>query len=396
MRFVKGFFKVVGILLALLVVVGLGFYLSDPPYWKRVFTAPMSEVWRVDWYEPQEKVPGELRDDLPSAPADTITAAAIAEAQQYADETHSVALLIWHRGALRHEQYGQGFDATTLTNPQSAHKSVVGLVVGAAIADGYIKSLDQPAADFLPEWTDEARKRIRIRDLLTMSSGLEVISGLNPAGKAMKLNLGDDLASIVLNVPSVLPPGEKFEYSNVNSQLLGIILARATGKRYAQYLSDRLWSELGAGDAWVWLDHEGGLPRTFCCLFTTARAWLRVGLLIKDHGRIGDRQVIPEDWIQASTTPSAANANYGFQLWMGSPPPGGRRYNSKTSFVAKHSEPFLAEDIVFLDGFGGQRVYVVPSQDLVIVRTGKSDLEWDDARLPNAILRGIVPAGVQP
>lgn len=393
MRFVKGLFKALAVLLALLVLIGVGFYVSEPAYWQRVFTAPLGEVWRTEWYEPLERVPGnEL--ELPSRAGDTITgdtitAEALALAQAYADETDSVALLVWHKGSLVYERYGERFDATTMTDPASAHKTIVGLLVGAAISDGLIESLDTPAADFLPEWTDEARRKIRIRDLLSMSSGLEIVSGLNPTGDAMKLNIGFDIPGIVFKVPAESPPGTVFQYSNINSQLLGIILQRAAGKRYAEYLSERLWSRLGAGDAYVWLDHEGGIARTFCCLHTTGRGWLRVGLLLLNQGKVGDDQVVPAEWVAAMTTPSATNPNYGYQIWLGSPPTDRRQYNSKNSFKALHSEPFAAPDMMYIDGFGGQRVYVVPSQDLVIVRTGRAQLEWDDAKLPNAILRGI-------
>jgi CubicO group peptidase (beta-lactamase class C family) len=390
MRWIKLVFKGLGVVLGLLVLVGLGYYVSNPTYWNRVFSAPIGKVWEVDWYRPLEEVPSVERDDIPTASPEAIAPEALAAAQAYADETESVALLVWHDGALRYEKYGAGFDRNTPTDPLSQHKTVVGLLVGAAIADGYIQSIDQPAADFLPEWTDEARRRIRIRDLLQMSSGLELISGLNPfARSSIRLTLTTDLASSVLELPAVEPPQTRFQYSNVNSQLLGMIVSRAAGRRYADYLSERLWSKLGAAPASVQLDHEGGTARTFCCLITNARSLLRLGLLILDEGRAGGEQVIPAEWIAAMTTPSPRNPNYGLQLWLGSPPGRERMYTGPNAYHAFHSEPFAASDMIYLDGFGGQRVYIVPSRRLVVVRTGRSALDWDDARLPNAILRGM-------
>jgi CubicO group peptidase (beta-lactamase class C family) len=132
------------------------------------------------------------------------------------------------------------------------------------------------------------------------------------------------------------------------------------------------------------------MPRTFCCIYTTARGWLQIGRLILDQGRIGADQVLPADWIKAMTTPSANNPNYGYQTWLGSPPGTERKYNDKT-IKAYHSEPFAAPDMIYIDGFGGQRVYIVPSQDLIVIRTGKAQTKWDDALLPNAILRGLLP-----
>lgn len=390
MRWLKRLGLVVGVLCALLAVSGFAVYLTDPVYWSRVAGALGSHEWEVEWYEPLVEVPAPLRDDVPVAPPDTIDPEALRAAQAYADEIGSVALLVWHRGALRYEHYGAGFGPHTRTDTASLHKSVVGLLTGAAIADGLIESVDQPAADFLPEWRDEARRAIRIRDLLQMTSGLQLVSGFNPfARSTIRMTLTADLAPWVLSLPAAEPAGTRFEYANANPQLLSIVLARAAGKPYVQYLSERLWSHLGAGPALVQLDREGGTPRTFCCLIATARSWLKIGLLVLQEGRLDEEQIVPAEWIRAMTHPSAVNPNYGYLVWLGSPAGTGRPYNSATSFEAKHSEPFVAPDVVFLDGFGGQRVYVVPSRELVIVRTGRASFGWDDARIPNAIMRGL-------
>jgi CubicO group peptidase (beta-lactamase class C family) len=90
------------------------------------------------------------------------------------------------------------------------------------------------------------------------------------------------------------------------------------------------------------------------------------------------------------------NPNYGMQVWLGSPAGGVRTYNRQSTLVALHSEPYLVDDVVFLDGVGGQRVYVIPSAELVIVRIGKSQMDWDDAVLPNALLRGRATEGAMP
>jgi CubicO group peptidase (beta-lactamase class C family) len=129
---------------------------------------------------------------------------------------------------------------------------------------------------------------------------------------------------------------------------------------------------------------------------------MHVGLLLKNRGRVGEDQVVPESWIAEMTTPAATNPNYGYQIWLGSPPGKERRYNDKT-VKAYHSEPYVTDDIFFIDGFGGQRVYVVPSEDLIIVRTGRAvadmtvlENNWDDALLPNTILRGLLPTPEPP
>ncbi len=378
--------------LGLLVV--LGAYTADPMVIRRMITGPgMGIVDQTERNAPQEVVNG-AEADIPSAANDTIDPAAIAKVEQYATVSNSVALLIYHRGALRYEKYWPGYDRDFRTDPFSAHKTVMGLLMGAAIADGVIKSIDEPAANYLPEWRNDARRDITIKDLLQMSSGLEIVQF--GTWKSLKLTLGSDITETALSIPAERPHGSEFQYLNVNSQILGTILQRASGKRYSQYLSERLWSRIGAPSAYTWLDRENGMPRVFCCLYTTARAWMQVGLLIKNRGRFADDQVVPEQWIVDMTTPAATNPNYGYQIWLGSPPGKDRRYNDKT-VRAYHSEPYVADDVIYIDGFGGQRVYIVPSHDLVIVRTGRAvaDMQrlegnWDDALLPNTILRGIV------
>jgi CubicO group peptidase (beta-lactamase class C family) len=389
--------RIIGKLLLWLVGLALGAsavallvaYVADPSVVRNLFFGPrMGEVTQIARAQPQEAVPGVERDDIPVAAADGIDPAGLAAAEAYAAQTNSVALLVWHRGALRYEKYWPGYDRTFRTDTFSAHKTVMGLLYGAAIADGFIESVDEPAATYLPEWRGDARREIRIRDLLQMSSGLELpVFG---TWRGFRVTLGSDLPATVLPLQPEKPPGTDFQYSNANAAILGIVLQNAVGKRYAQYLSERLWSRIGAPSASVWLDHEGGMPRTFCCIYTTARGWLQVGRLILDGGRSGGEQVVPEAWIREMTTPAKTNPNYGYQIWLGSPPGKERKYNDKT-VKAFHSEPYVAQDIRYVDGFGGQRVYIVPSQELIIVRTGQAIFDWDDAIIPNAILRALRP-----
>lgn len=386
-RIVKG----TGAFVAGLVLVAVGLvvamWIADPTVPRNLFFGqPLSEPAAVERSQPQELVRGAPRDDIPRAPPDTLDARALQQLEAAAAATESVALLVWHRGALRYEKYWPGFDASTRTNPNSMHKSVLGLLVGAAVADGYIPSVDAPASRWLTEWQADARRDITVRELLQMSSGLEIpIFG---TWKSARILFGSDLAGGVMSLQADKPHGSEFQYSNANSQLLVILLERAVGERYSHYLSRRLWQPLGAADAGLWMDRVNGLPRGFCCLFAAARDWLRVGRLILEGGRVGGEVLIPETWISAMTSASPNNPNFGFQIWRGSPTGTERKYNDYT-VKAFHSEPFVAADILYIDGFGGQRVYIVPSEELIIVRTGVSQTDWDDARLPNILLRAL-------
>lgn len=316
----------------------------------------------------------------------TIPAPVLDAASKAAAETRAYSLLIWQGGALQLEQYYGDHNAQSVVSTQSMHKSVLAMLVGIAIEKGLIKSVDDPAADYIQEWAGDERRHITIRQMLQQASGIDF-----PAFPAViDMTIGDGLERITFEQGVLAPPGTQFDYTNINPEVLGILLARVSGLSYAEYLSENLWRHVSDDDATVLLDTETTrTPRTFCCLDTTARAWLRIGLLHLTHGRVGDQQVVPEQWMKDIITPSEQNPNYGYLTWLGTTYQKNRRYNRKSSAAAFHSEPFAAPDLIYFDGFGGQRVYIVPSKQLVIVSTGPLRQDWDDALLPNLIIRGM-------
>lgn len=405
MRSIKSTFKLISVLAVVLIVGAGGLIASDWLYFKRLYTFDRSTViMDVDWYEPLEIVKGQQASPLPRATdgRPTISADALEEAIAFAEGYASASLLVWHNGAIQLEWYGEGYGPETLTNSASMHKSVMALLYGNVIAEGFIPSMDEPAATYLIEWANDDRSKITIRNLLQMSSGLARPQfSPNPLGDALKLQLGTDIESIALKYGAADPPNSYFAYSNLNSQLLGIILERATEMRYAEILQTYLWSKLGTSDARVWLDRPGGMVRTFSNLQTKPENWLRLGLLHLDRGKVDGVQVVAEDWIAQVITPSETNPNYGLQTWLGTEWQENRGYGKGISITVRHSEPYAARGIVFFDGSGGQRVYVVPSHGLVIVRTGPGgtdpvtgNFDWDDAVLPNTIINGLVEPAI--
>lgn len=316
----------------------------------------------------------------------TIPTAVLDQALKAAAETEAYSLLVWQGGALQLEHYWPGHDAKSFTSTQSMHKSVLAILVGIAIDQGLIKSVDDPAANYIKEWAGDERRHITIRQMLQQSSGIDF-----PAFPAViDMTIGDKLEQITFAQGVLAPAGSQFDYTNINPEVLGILLERVAGMSYAEYLSQQLWRHVSDDDATVLLDTETTrTPRTFCCLDTTARAWLRIGLLHLNHGRVGDLQLVSEQWMRDIITPSARNPNYGYLTWLGTSYQKERRYNRKSAAAAFHSEPFAAPDVIYFDGFGGQRVYIVPSKQLVIVSTGPLRQDWDDALLPNIIIRGM-------
>ncbi len=379
-------------LIQLVILVALGglvwMYLQDPVLTSRLVLSPITGN-----QGPLEVVDGGTSLEIPTSSENnrSILPDAISLATAYGEEADSHALVIFHDGALQLEHYYPGYSATSVSPTQSMHKSVLAMLVGIAIRDGYIASVDDEIGKYLDEWSGDERGKITLRQMLQQASGIDYPTvGLNPLEGFFQLVLGEDIKSVVLNQKILEKPDTRFDYNSVNPQILGIVLERATGQRYSEYLSSALWKNIGADDARVVLDSvDNGTARTFCCLGATARSWLILGLLHLSQGRLGDEQLVPQAWMQQIVTPSLGNPNYGFLTWLGTSYEQERSYNQKTSTSVFQSEPFAAADVIYFDGFGGSRVYIVPSQGLVIVRTGDIALDWDDAYLPNTIIRGL-------
>ncbi|MFQ5609879.1 MAG: serine hydrolase domain-containing protein [Woeseiaceae bacterium] len=362
-------------------------YYLDPVVTTRLVQAPFSGI-----PGPRERVPGGTPVDIPAATAPGISAAALDQAVAYGRETGSHALLVYRDDGIELEHYYPGHDADSITPTQSMHKSVLAMLVGIAIEEGHIGSVDDPAAKYLDEWANDERAGITIRHMLRQTSGIDFATiGFNPLGGFFQLMLGADVTGASLHLPLAVEPGTQFDYNSAIPQNMGLLIQRATGKRYAEYLSEALWRHIGAPDAFVLLDSdEKRMPRTSCCLEATARSWLHVGLLHLQQGRFAGRQVVPADWIREISVPGKINPDYGYFTWLGNEYREYRYYNRRTSTRVFHSEPFVAPDVTFFDGFGGQRVYIIPSHRLVIVRTGSMATDWDDAYLPNLIVRDLI------
>jgi CubicO group peptidase (beta-lactamase class C family) len=384
------------IVAVLVLVAGLALVL-DWTFWSRLLTIrDQSPVSYPGWIKPTASVAGDFRGPLPSAGPDGVALSntGIAELTSYAEQLNSFALLVHHRGAIQLERYWHGMGPDDVTETYSMAKSVLGLMVGFAVEDGWIQSLDDPVTRYVPEWTGARRETVTVRHVLQMASGLEhhrfdfrLLQ--NPYGKAIRLFIGPSMESAILRFALNEPPGRQFTYNSANSQLLMLVLLRATGRPYADYVAEKLWRPLGAKPARLWLDRAGGMPKGYSFFQARPRDWLRIGLAMKTAGVVDGRQVIPREWLRQMTTPSPANPKYGLHLWLGSPHAPERFYNKNTPFGVKQTEPFAVDDVVFFDGGGGQRVYVIPSADLVIVRTGMPSPEWDDGILANIVLRDL-------
>jgi CubicO group peptidase (beta-lactamase class C family) len=351
-------------------------------YIDRMRHFPADLITDVTWYVPKEPVPGGGGAPLPRAAPEEIgiDAAALDEAAKLADAKNASALLVVHRGKVVLERHWRGHRPGDPTNSASMAKTITSLLVGIAVGEGKIRSIDEPAATWLPGWRGDARRKITLRHLLQMHSGLRPMGEYRePFSDASYLALGTDMRYVVDNIPAVAEPGTAFDYNNVNFQALAFVLEAATGRRYASYLSEKLWAPLGAGDASVWLDREGGSAHASGFLFATPEDWAKVGLMLLNGGEWNGRQLVPRDYLREMLVPSPREPVYALGIWLAN-----NEHQAK-----EEEESFLADGIFYIDGHSKQRVYVVPSHDLVIVRVGENARGWDEAALANAVLRGL-------
>ncbi|MEO1067813.1 MAG: serine hydrolase domain-containing protein, partial [Cyanobacteria bacterium J06638_6] len=252
----------------------------------RSLTYPDRPITAAAWYRPQALVAGVDPQAPPLALAATteISPAALQTALAFAEAQNSVALLVMHRDRLVVEQYWQGHQASDPVNSMSMVKTLLALMIGVAIDEGSIGSIQDSVGTYIAEWADDPRGSITLADLLYMQSGLHTDDRTDTLrSDLVKLYGGSDVQKLALEIPLEDRPGESFSYNNFNSQILSIVLERATGETFSDYLSSRLWQPLGAGDGFLWLDRPGGHAKPFCCFFATAQDWVRLGQMLL-HG----------------------------------------------------------------------------------------------------------------
>jgi CubicO group peptidase (beta-lactamase class C family) len=347
-----------------------------------------------NWYRPLARVEGSHGaagariGNLDDSAAPAAEAARFAPLLADLTAWDSLAVVVVQHARIVFEHYTAPGGPEFRFDSQSMHRAILALVTGVAIADGHIRSLDAPAALQLTEWRGDRRAAISVRDLLYEQAGF-VDPPYSPTidSPSMQMFIGRDLAGLVLARQPVSAPGVAWRGSTVDGQLLGLVIERATREPYASYLSSRLWQPIGASTAYVRLDRPGGHARTFCCIQATARDWARVGQLMLDQGRVGGRQVVPRAWIAQLLTPSTLNPTFG-GFWVLAPTPLGPRSGPAGS-PPPTPAPFAAPGVFYGGGRGGQRVYVIPSLDAVVVRFGRIRGDFDDAAFLNPVLQAL-------
>lgn len=348
---------------------------------------PLAPVGGSSDYQPLPKREGNDR---------LISSYALLAAVDYAGRNRSSALLIWVDGALELEHYFGDNDADTLLVGKSLAKPLGVIATGRALAEGHIESLDQPVADFITPWIDTPKAAITLRQLLGNRSGL-LPQGAAPTAdnilnRAYMHPAHDEV--IINDYPLVDVPGERYEYSNANSELVAPLLERATGVSYEDWLHREVLSPIGARGGQIWMNRPGGTPHSGCCVLLPAESFLRLALLLLNDGEWNGEQLLPEGYVAAMRTSTPQNPHAGLGVYLGYPyiERRGALNPERTIGRTLHSEPYAADDLFLFDGNSNQVAYIVPSKKLVILRMGAwapEDPEWDNAYLPNVILNDL-------
>lgn len=294
------------------------------------------------------------------------------------------AALIVQGGRVTFERYFRGAGRQTRFPSFSVSKGVVGLLTGAALQAGQLRSLDDPVDEYVTALRGDPRGRLTVRQLLSMTSGLQAtgrrdlwaqLTSADP-----RLYYGANLLDAVRRTPLEAAPGGHWAYSNAAVALLGLVLTRATGQSLSGQLSGALWRPLGAEAPATWsLDRPGGQEKAFAGLSATARDYARLGELVLRGGRWQGQSLVPAAFLQEATTPlntvdtdpGDPPASYGLLFWLYAP-----------ARVA--GQVVTAYPTVTFEGYLGQLIAVVPALDAVIVLLNDSD-DTGHVSLPTAL-----------
>jgi len=257
------------------------------------------------------------------------------------------------------EQYWDGYHKDSLSNSFSVSKSILSLLVGQAIEEEFIGSIDDKVVKYLPEFNHDGNDAITIRHLLAMSSGL----GWDENDKTLfspitEMYYGKDVYKQTVSLTRAEQPGVHFSYASCNAQLLGLILEKATSMPLSFYAASRLWIPLGARNYALWSKDDRGNTKSFCCLNTIARDLGRIGQMMLRGGEWNGLQIIPSGYLDSATSVAPGlrdeankpNDKYGYMFW-----------------ITSHK----GHKVVYARGILGQYLIIVPDRKLVIVRLGK-------------------------
>jgi CubicO group peptidase (beta-lactamase class C family) len=364
-------------LLAALLAAGGVWYTSLDKETRGLLAALPTDRDVLSWKQGQREAAFRAMDRMPVlAKASSVTASPtpmplpagqpleIPGIDEYLRTQNTAGLVILQDGKVRFERYGLGFDDAGRWTSFSVAKSFTSTLVGAAIQDGHIKSLEDKVSRYIPGLRGSAYDDVTVRQLLTMSSGVRWNEDYeDPKADVAQFNNAtpeagmDATVSYLRKLPRAHPPGEVWNYNTGETNLIGVLVSGATGKPLAQYLQEKIWHPAGMESEATWLLGRTGHEIAGCCLQASTRDFARFGLFVLANGAAGDRQVVPPDWFAQATRKQkdigAPGRGYGFQWWT------------------------YDDGSVAAQGIFGQGIYIDPQRRLVIA----SNSNWTRASL---------------
>ena len=237
---------------------------------------------------------------------------------QLLEEIKTIAVVVIKNDSLLYEQYWDGYSTSSLSGSFSMAKSITSLLVGAAIKEGKIKSVDEPVSNYLPAFKEGLGAKMKIKDLLTMSSGSNWDESYsNPLSVTTEAYYGSNIRKAITGVKIKKEPGTYHSYKSGDTELLALILEKATGKRLSEYASEKLWQPIGAEHAALWsTDSKNGLSKAYCCFNSNARDFARIGQLMLDSGKWKGNSVIDPAYYSQSISPCNIPDEEGIPLQL--------------------------------------------------------------------------------
>ena len=277
------------------------------------------------------------------------------------DERKTKSFLVIKNDSILFEKYYDGHKQTDISNSFSVAKSIVTSMMGKAIMEGKIKSLDQPVSDFFEEYKNGLASELTVGDLASMSSGMKwnekYYSVINITSESY---FTDDLRSVILGQEIENKPGKGFRYSSGDTQLLAMIIEKATGTSLSNYLSQKFWDPMGAENLALWQidSEESGMEKAYCCIAATARDFARFGKLYIDKGKWGDTKILDSSFVELSLNPVFDDSPfYGYGWWL---------------------YEFEGKKVFTMNGHRGQFVISFPDENIIIVRQGEYNNKGGD------------------
>lgn len=277
-------------------------------------------------------------------------------ATQRLEEVHkelgTVAYLIIKNDSIWHESYYDGYGKDSKSNSFSMAKSMVTAAMFKAVMEGKIKGLDQKVSDYFPEYKEGFGADLTVGDLSSMSTGMDWGEQYSSAfSVTTRAYFGENLPKTVLDVPIKYVPGTRFEYVSGATELLAMVITKATGKTLSDYISEKFWQPMGAENDALWqLDEKDGIEKAYCCFASNARDFARFGKLFEHKGNWNGQQLIDSTYVDMMVKPKfPSSPQYGYGVWL---------------------NDYMGKKMFYMRGHLGQFCIVIPEDNIIIVRLG--------------------------